>query len=238
MTTSPTNTAGDLVTDNLRQRCAEILDWHRTGLLDQNGALVAMAARDEFSHYGDNSARKAEDATVDEALSAIAASSAHATGAAMREAIHEARGSFWVGRDHERGNHSLVDSAWVKLVACDDALSAALSPPAPEGEAAQGVEPSDAYYAAIHVCLDRYRPMAVAAKRRDLWEFIDECYAAIADRAPLHKLNRWLGYIQGVLIEIGCTNVMAERDWSRPHFRPLDFPSAPPSVKQEEAGRG
>jgi hypothetical protein len=101
----------------------------------------------------------------------------------------------------------------------------------------------EAYYAAIHACLDRYRPMAVTAERRDLWEFIDQCYDEIGNRAPLHKLNRWLGYIQGVLIEIGCTDVTTERDWSRPHFRPLDFPldnspQIPPTRIQLRRTRG
>ncbi|RYD62363.1 MAG: hypothetical protein EOP83_14840 [Verrucomicrobiaceae bacterium] len=52
-------------------------------------------------------------------------------------------------------------------------------------------------------------------------ELIDGCYRVLPDR----KLNRWLGYIQGIVIERGFTTVTAERDWTRPLFRPLDFPS-------------
>jgi len=80
-----------------------------------------------------------------------------------------------------------------------------------------------AYYDAILSCLDRYQPMAEKAERRDLVEFMDQLRDEIGNRAPLNKLNRWLGYIQGVLIEIGHTDVLTERDWSRPLFRPLDF---------------
>lgn len=41
---------------------------------------------------------------------------------------------------------------------------------------------------------------------------------------PLEKLNRWFGFIQGIIIACGFTTVQAERDATRDHFKPLDFP--------------
>lgn len=52
-----------------------------------------------------------------------------------------------------------------------------------------------------------------------IYEFID----GVDKRLPLMKLNRWLGYIQGCLIERGYTTVEDERNFTRPLFRPLDF---------------
>jgi hypothetical protein len=87
------------------------------------------------------------------------------------------------------------------------------------------------YYEALHKCAERYRDMLLdaaywngAVKNGKLWTFLHEFMFAVRDRAPLMKLNRWLGYIQGCLIERGYTTVQAERDWTRPLFRPLDFP--------------
>jgi hypothetical protein len=51
-------------------------------------------------------------------------------------------------------------------------------------------------------------------------EFINGCVDGLPDR----KLCRWLGYIQRAVIDQGLTSVEAERDWTRPLFRPLDFP--------------
>lgn len=84
------------------------------------------------------------------------------------------------------------------------------------------------YYMALHKCAERYRDMQLA---RDvptsdpLWQFTMEFMFGCRDGLPLLKLSRWLGYIQGVLIERGYTTVDAERDWTRPLFRPLDFPA-------------
>lgn len=41
---------------------------------------------------------------------------------------------------------------------------------------------------------------------------------------PLEKLNRWFGFIQGIIIASGLTTVQAERDATRSDFKPLDFP--------------
>ncbi len=74
-----------------------------------------------------------------------------------------------------------------------------------------------AYYDAIMKCVERYKPMAVPDQ--DLLKFLDEFNREV----PLMKLSRWLGYVQGVLIDKRITTVEAERDWTRPLFRPLDF---------------
>jgi len=74
-----------------------------------------------------------------------------------------------------------------------------------------------AYYNAISVCVARYKTMA--AGMPDLLSFLDE----FTHEVPLVKLSRWLGYVQGVLIERGKTTVTAERDATRSLFRPLDF---------------
>jgi hypothetical protein len=77
------------------------------------------------------------------------------------------------------------------------------------------------YHIALHACVDRYRGMTTD---QTLLDFLDEFEQGCIDEMPLCKLNRWIGYIQGVLIERGATTVTAERDWTRPLFRPLDFP--------------
>jgi hypothetical protein len=76
----------------------------------------------------------------------------------------------------------------------------------------------DKYYDAIFVCVARYRELA--ADQPDLFAFLDE----FTREVPIVKLSRWLGYVQGVLIERGKTTVATERDITRSLFRPLDFP--------------
>ncbi len=77
------------------------------------------------------------------------------------------------------------------------------------------------YLQALRVCAERYTEMAKG--QEDLLPFIKEFSEAIEISLPLMKLNRWLGYIQGVLIERGLTTVDEERDFTRPYFRPLDY---------------
>lgn len=60
------------------------------------------------------------------------------------------------------------------------------------------------------------------AQTTNLGMFIIEFLKSV-DSLPLMKLNRWLGYIQGSLIQWKITTVEAERDWTRPLFKPLDF---------------
>jgi hypothetical protein len=76
-----------------------------------------------------------------------------------------------------------------------------------------------AYYTAITKCVERYRDLAAKNGHEDIVLFLSEFNSSV----PLTKLNRWLGYVQGVLIVRGATTVKAERDWTRPLFRPLDF---------------
>jgi len=89
---------------------------------------------------------------------------------------------------------------------------------------------SDDYYGALHDCAIRYRDMLaedgeayLLTHNKELWEFVFQFMYGCRDRLPLMKLNRWLGYIQGCLIERGYTTVEAERNWTRPLFRPLDY---------------
>lgn len=82
------------------------------------------------------------------------------------------------------------------------------------------------YHEALQTCGERYRDI-LSYPHPDtndpLWQFTMEFLAGCRAGMPLCKLNRWLGYIQGVLIERKYTTVQAERDWTRPLFRPLDY---------------
>jgi len=61
------------VPDDLRQRCIEIMEWHRTGVVKQNGALAALAAT--LTKYDDHDRmRGAEAETVSEVIALLAAS--------------------------------------------------------------------------------------------------------------------------------------------------------------------
>jgi hypothetical protein len=84
------------------------------------------------------------------------------------------------------------------------------------------------YYLAIMKCQEKYLGLCIQMEGRDfgfgpvsfkdLVKFLDEFNYEV----PLMKLNRWLGYVQGVLIERGVTTVEIERDETRPLFKPLD----------------
>lgn len=84
----------------------------------------------------------------------------------------------------------------------------------------------DQYRLAIHNCAERYRDilMEIGTTSTDdpLWLFTMDLMFGCRDGIPVPKLCRWLGYIQGVLVERGLTTVQVERDWTRPLFRPLD----------------
>ena len=86
------------------------------------------------------------------------------------------------------------------------------------------------YYRSLAVCGLRYRTMLYdfihdsdwkSVKREDATKLLRFLEDFIED--ALMKLNRWLGYIQGVLISWGVTTVEAERDFTRPLFRTLDY---------------
>lgn len=84
------------------------------------------------------------------------------------------------------------------------------------------------YHDALHRCSNRYWEMIGQAKLNDpaLKSFILQFQRECLHSMPVPKLCRWLGYIQGVLIERGLTTVEVERDWTRPLFRPLDYSEA------------
>lgn len=98
----------------------------------------------------------------------------------------------------------------------------------------------EGYYHGLAVCAYRYYDMTrlwirtceasehwtSILQAAELMTFIVEFEIQIANGAPLNKLNRWLGYIQGVLIMTGQTTVKEERDFTRPLFRHLDYPDA------------
>lgn len=99
-------------------------------------------------------------------------------------------------------------------------------------------EISSMYYEALERCGIRYYDMLDARFQQDLangliWsqkdieldEFICLFQRSVDNREPIAKLNRWLGYIQGCLIERGYTDVETERNWTRPLFRHLDYPT-------------
>ena len=81
-----------------------------------------------------------------------------------------------------------------------------------------------AYYDAVLVCAERYAIIARQYGYADLVNFLSE----FNRKVPLMKLNRWLGYVQGTLISRGVLTVEMERNWTRPLFRPLDFPQSGP----------
>lgn len=86
------------------------------------------------------------------------------------------------------------------------------------------------YYESLMQCSLRYNAMVLdnhwdvkQSVDSEFKEFLTLFQDGVRDQLPLMKLNRWLGYIQGTLITLGYTTVEAERDWTRPLFRPLDF---------------
>lgn len=60
------------VPNDLRQRCREITEWHRTGVVKQNGALAALAAT-LTNHHEIHRMRQAEIETANEAFYLLAA---------------------------------------------------------------------------------------------------------------------------------------------------------------------
>jgi hypothetical protein len=80
------------------------------------------------------------------------------------------------------------------------------------------------YRSRLRQCGERYLQMSLSCADTQLYYFIQNEFLLYVDSYPLNKLNRWLGYIQGVLISNGVTSVDNERNFTRPLFRPLDFP--------------
>ncbi len=85
-----------------------------------------------------------------------------------------------------------------------------------------------AYHEALLQCAYRYRDMQLNTIGRpdaELLAFTVEFGVRCREHDfPIPKLCRWLGFIQAGVIRLGLTTVTAERDWTRPLFRPLDFP--------------
>jgi hypothetical protein len=77
------------------------------------------------------------------------------------------------------------------------------------------------YYDSLEKCGERYEEMA---KDLEVLNFVQEFRKGIKEHLPVAKLNRWLCYIQGTLIANGRTTVEEERIWTRPFFKPLDYP--------------
>jgi len=79
------------------------------------------------------------------------------------------------------------------------------------------------YHKAILHVIQRYQYTLLIDDEK-IQAFMVEIAAGCTSNMPICKLNRWLGYVQGVLIERGVLTVEGERDATRPLFRPLDFP--------------
>jgi len=63
-------------------------------------------------------------------------------------------------------------------------------------------------------CFQRYLGFELDEGSRQLCQKAIEEYNGL----PIDKLSRWLGYIQGVIIERNLTTIQTERDFSRPLF--------------------
>lgn len=95
------------------------------------------------------------------------------------------------------------------------------------------------YRNGLLACAQRYREMwnawcktgpsslgpAMWKQVQGLGQFVDLFEHHIhEDPYPIPKLRGWLGSIQGKLHMLGITTDEAEREFTRPLFRPLDFP--------------
>lgn len=70
----------------------------------------------------------------------------------------------------------------------------------------------------IHrILIVRYWNLALTENQTDLVEF---CQKAVTLKNP-DKLSRWVGYVQGCLIERKYTTVEKERDFSRKLYKPI-----------------
>jgi hypothetical protein len=88
-------------------------------------------------------------------------------------------------------------------------------------EAAWNTRPTDELAEALRTCAIQYLDMSAGT---DLHPFVRVFQQGINDNLPVTKLMRWLGYIQGQLVAKGITTVEDERNWTRPLFRPIEFP--------------
>lgn len=83
------------------------------------------------------------------------------------------------------------------------------------------------YHESIKELVELYLVIFDLSEPREekLKEFMEEIVKGCNEDMPICKLNRWLGYVQGVLIERGFTTVETERECTRALFRPLDYPA-------------
>lgn len=94
------------------------------------------------------------------------------------------------------------------------------------------------YYASLYNVANRYRHMIYKVmddndywgwqkqtrqEMQELLDFVLEILQGTVSKVPLAKINRWIGYVQGMLIAWKITDVQTERDWTRSYFRHLDY---------------
>lgn len=77
---------------------------------------------------------------------------------------------------------------------------------------------------ALRIMFNRYReilrgiPCAVAKDRTSVGNLLWMCDTALTEDMEVGKMNRWLGFIQGVLAARQLIDVDTEREHSRPLF--------------------
>ena len=73
---------------------------------------------------------------------------------------------------------------------------------------------------AHRLMINRYRNFIIGKNFIDEKELIGFCDLAMDLQNP-DKLSRWVGYIQGILIERKIVTVESERNWSRAIYKPI-----------------
>jgi len=168
---------------------------------------------------------------ADAATSPLAASPAHATGAAMREILprYSGKGGWTLDFDflqelqkevaqHEpQAAHVMLEDVQAIALATERRVLAALSSPAPEGEAAQGVEPVTGVIAAARAFFEAFEQ----EPEKDCWD--TETGEPEEGAQRFASDWSWADYHERV-------------QKARDNLRAAVF--APPSATQEEAGRG
>jgi len=70
------------------------------------------------------------------------------------------------------------------------------------------------------ILINRYRNFIIGKNFVDEKELLGFCDLAMDLQNP-DKLSRWVGYLQGILIERKIVSVESERTWSRPVYKPI-----------------
>lgn len=68
--------------------------------------------------------------------------------------------------------------------------------------------------------INRYRNLIIGKNFTDEKELLGFCDLALDLQNP-DKLSRWVGYLQGILVERKIVSVESERNWSRPIYKPI-----------------